>query len=108
MKRDFNPVDVKLNIENPSIERYAFYSLCFITESNIAPRTLKVTRLQDLLDNGYSRLDLAYNFCVGVFSQQGMDTVYIRAKRSFESYVEAYNSDDNSMYYFVEIGRAHV
>lgn len=101
MKRDFNPVDVELSIENPSIERGAFYRLCFITESNIAPRTLKVTRLQDLLDNGYSRLDLAYNFCVGVFSQQGIDTVYIRAKRSYESYVEAYNSDDNSMYYFV-------
>lgn len=101
MKRDYNPVDVELSIENPSIERGAFYRLCFITESNIAPRTLKVTRLQDLLDNGYSRLDLAYNFCVGVFSQQGIDTVYIRAKRSFESYVEAYNSDDNSMYYFV-------
>ena len=101
MKRDFNPVDVELSIENPSIERSAFYRLCFITESDIAPRTLKVTRLQDLLENGYSRLDLAYNFCVGVFSQQGIDTVYIRAKRSFESYVEAYNSDDNSMYYFV-------
>lgn len=101
MKRDFNPVDVELSIENPSIERSAFYRLCFITESDIAPRTLKVTRLQDLLDNGYSRLDLVYNFCVGVFSQQGIDTVYIRAKRSSESYVESYNSDDNSMYYFV-------
>ena len=101
MKRDFNPVDVELSIENPSIERGAFYRLCFITESDIAPRTLKVTRLQDLLENGYSRLDLAYNFCVGVFSQQGIDTVYIRAKRSSESYVEAYNSDVNSMYYFV-------
>ena len=101
MKRYFNPVDVELSIENPSIERGAFYRLCFITESNIAPRTLKVTRLQDLLDNGYSRLDLAYNFCVGVFSQQGIDTIYIRAKRSSESYIEAYNSEDNSMYYFI-------
>ena len=101
MKRDFNPVDVKLNIENPFIERDAFYRLCFITESNIAPRTLKVTRLQDLLESGYSRLDLVYNFCVGVFSQQGIDTVYIRAKRNSESYIEAYNSDDNSAYYFV-------
>lgn len=95
------PVRVQIDVEYLTLERESFYSLCFITENNEATRTLKVTRLQDLLDNGYSRLDLAYNFCVGVFSQQGMDTVYIRAKRSSESYVEAYNSDDNSMYYFV-------
>ena len=101
MELNLEPVKVDLQIETPSLERGAFYSLCFITENDKAPRTLKVTRLQDLLENGYSRLDLVYNFCVGVFSQQGMDTVYIRAKRSSESYVEAYDSDDNSMYYFV-------
>ena len=98
---NYEPVKVSIGVENPSLERGAFYNICFITENDIAPRTLQVNRLSDLLDNGYSRLDLAYNFCVGVFSQQGMDTVYIRAKRSYESYVEAYNSDDNSMYYFV-------
>lgn len=98
---NYEPVKVSIGVENPSLERGAFYNICFITENDTAPRTLRVDRLSDLLENGYSRLDLAYNFCVGVFSQQSMGTVYIRAKRSFESYVEAYNSDDNSMYYFV-------
>ena len=101
MELNLEPVKVDLQIETPSLERDAFYSLCFIAENDKAPRTLKVERLRDLLDNGYDRLSLAYNFCVGVFSQQGMDMVYIRAKRSSESYVEAYDSDDNSEYYFV-------
>ena len=103
MELNLEPVKVDLQIEIPSLERGAFYSLCFITENDKAPRTLKVERLKDLLDNGYSRLDLAYNFCVGVFSQQGIDTVYIRAKRSSESYEEAFSADDNSNYYFVVI-----
>ena len=101
MELNLEPVKVDLQIETPSLERGAFYSLCFITESDEAPRTLKVDRLQDLLDNGYSRLDLAYNFCVGVFAQQGMDTVYIRAKRLSESYEDAFDAVDNSNYYFV-------
>ena len=101
MELNLEPVKVDLQIETPSLERGAFYNLCFITENDLAPRTLEVKTLSDLLENGYTRLDLAYNFCVGVFSQQGIDTVYIRAKRSSESYVEAYNSDDNSKYYFV-------
>ena len=77
MELNLEPVKVDLQIETPSLERGAFYNLCFITENDEAPRTLKVERLRDLLDNGYDRLSLAYNFCVGVFAQQGMDTVYI-------------------------------
>ena len=77
MELNLEPVKVDLQIETPSLERDAFYNLCFITENDEAPRTLKVERLRDLLDNGYARLSLAYNFCVGVFAQQGMDTVYI-------------------------------
>ena len=77
MELNLEPVKVDLQIETPSLERDAFYNLCFITENDEAPRTLKVERLRDLLDNGYDRLSLAYNFCVGVFAQQGMDTVYI-------------------------------
>ena len=103
MELNLEPVKVDLQIETPSLERDAFYSLCFITENDEAPRTLKVERLKDLLDNGYDRSSLAYNFCVGVFSQQGIDTVYIRAKRAIESYSYAFSADDNSNYYFVVI-----
>ena len=101
MELNLEPVKVDLQIETPSLERDAFYNLCFITENDEAPRTLKVERLRDLLDNGYDRLSLAYNFCVGVFAQQGMDTVYIRAKRLSESYEDAFDAVDNSNYYFV-------
>lgn len=103
MEFNLEPVKVDLQIETPSLGRDAFYSLCFITENDEAPRTLKVERLRDLLDNGYDRLSLAYNFCVGVFAQQGMDTVYIRAKRLSESYEDAFSADDNSDFYFVVI-----
>lgn len=100
---DFNlePVKVDVNIELPTVEQDSFYNLCFIAENDDAPRTLKVSRLSDLLDTGYSRTDLAYNFCIGVFSQQAMPSVYIRAKRSDEDYIDAYKSDDNSPYYFI-------
>lgn len=100
---NLEPVKVGINIETPSLVREAFYSMCFITENEKAPRTLKVERLKDLLDNGYDRSSLAYNFCVGVFAQQGMPTVYVRAKRAVESYSDAFSADDNSNYYFVVI-----
>lgn len=103
MELNLEPVKVDLQIETPSLERGAFYSLCFITENDEAPRTLKVERLRDLLDNGYDRSSLAYNFCVGVFAQQAMPTVYVRAKRAVESYSDAFSADDNSNYYFVVI-----
>lgn len=103
MEKYFEPVDVELSIENPTLERGAFYNLCFITENEVAPRTLEVTRLTDLLENGYSRLDLAYNFCVGVFAQQGISSVFVRAKREKETFIQAYNSDDNNKYYYVII-----
>ena len=54
-----NPVEVNLTIENPSLVREAFYNLCFIAESDTAPRNLVVKTLKDLLDNGYSREGLA-------------------------------------------------
>ena len=103
MELNLEPVKVDLQIETPSLERGAFYSLCFITENDEAPRTLEVTRLQDLLDNGYVREDLAYNFCLGVFAQQGIESVYIRAKRSYETYKEAFSSDSNDDYYYLVI-----
>lgn len=103
MKLNLTPVNIDINIESISLERDAFYSICFITENDLAPRTLEVTRLNDLLKNGYDRLSLAYNFCVGVLSQQGIPSINIRAKRSSESYENAFDADDNSGYYFLVI-----
>lgn len=103
MELNLEPVKVDLQIETPSLERGAFYSLCFITENDEAPRTLEVKTLSDLLDNGYTREDLAYNFCLGVFAQQGIESVYIRAKRSYETYEEAFSSDSNDDYYYLVI-----
>lgn len=103
MELNLEPVKVDLQIETPSLERGAFYSLCFITENDEAPRTLEVNTLSDLLENGYTREDLAYNFCVGVFAQQGIESVYIRAKRSYETYEEAFSSDSNDDYYYLVI-----
>jgi hypothetical protein len=102
MGLNLTPVKVSIDIETLSLERSAFYNLCFITENDVAPRTLEVNTLSDLLDNGYTRLDLAYNFCVGVLAQQGkLSQVSIRSKRTGESYEDAYKADDNNNYYYV-------
>lgn len=97
------PVKVDIGIESISLDRDAFYNLCFITENDTAPRTLVVARLKDLLDGGYNRHSLAYNFCVSLFSQQSMPLVHIRAKRSSETYQDAFDADDNTGYYFISI-----
>ena len=85
------------------LEREAFYNLCFITENDEAPREIVVSKLKDLLDNNYSRTSLAYNFCVGVFSQEGIQSVTVRAKRSGETYQQSFDSADNNSYYFIVI-----
>lgn len=103
MGLNLEPVKVSIEIETTSLARDAFYNICFITDNEKAPRTLKVERLKDLLDNEYDRSSLAYNFCVGVFAQQGIPIVYVRAKRALESYSDAFSADDNSNFYFVVI-----
>ena len=103
MNLNLTPVKVNIDIESLSLERDAFYNVCFITENETALRTLDVSKLKDLLDNGYDRFSLAYNFCVGVFSQQGISSVTIRAKRLSESYENAFDADNNSGYYFLVI-----
>lgn len=97
------PVDVDISIESLSIERDAFYNVCFITENDTAVRTLEVKTLTDLLEGGYGRTSLAYNFCIGVFAQQAMPVIYIRAKRTSETYAEAFSADNNNNYYFISI-----
>ena len=103
MDLNLAPVDVSIILETPTVTNEAFYNLCFITENDVAPRTLEVKRLNDLLDNGYMRLDLAYNFCLAVLLQENIDKVYVRAKRSGETYQQAFDADDNSNYYYTVI-----
>lgn len=103
MEINTTPVNVSISIENILTDREAFYNICFITNNEAAPRTLEVRVLNDLLKNGYDRDSLAYNFCVGVFAQQSMPVVYVRAKRAVETYEQAYDADSNNSYYFLVI-----
>ena len=47
---DFSPIKVNIQVEDLQLQSDAFYTVCFITESDIAPRTLEVTQLSQLLD----------------------------------------------------------
>lgn len=103
MNLNLSPIQVDISIEALSLEREAFYNVCFITENNTAPRTITVNSLKELLDAGYERDSLAYNFCVAVFSQQAIPSVTIRAKRAPETYEKAFSADTNFNYYFIVI-----
>ena len=101
---DYTPIEVEINVEQGNLVQDAFYTVGFITKNDSAPRSVFVSSLKDVLDNGYKRGSEAYNFCKGVFIQGQMNTVLLRAVRENESYSEAYLSDDNSGYYYVVIG----
>lgn len=103
MNLNLTPVEINIDIETLSLERDAFYNVCFITENDTAPRTLEVSNLNDLLKNGFTRDSLAYNFCVGVFAQQKIPYVTIRSKRTNETYEQAFDADSNDGYYFIVI-----
>lgn len=103
MELDLNPVNVTVDVQSTIVDKYAFYNVCFITEKEGVPRTLEVRKLQDLLDNGYDRIDLAYNFCYTVLSQGQMESITVRSKSLAETYQDAYLVDDNSDYYYVVI-----
>lgn len=98
-----SPVNVEITVESESLDRNAFYNVCFITESDVAPRTIQVGNLNELLSFGYTRDSLAYNFCLTVFAQQSIPSVYVRAKRKGETYSQAFSSESNADYYFVVI-----
>ena len=101
MNLNLTPVEVNIDIESLSLERDAFYNVCFITENDDALRTIEVNNLKSLIEHGYGRDSLAYNFCASIFAQQKMESVFIRAKRTSESYIEAYKAENNDKYYFV-------
>ena len=100
---DFSPIKVDIQVEDFQIQSDAFYTVGFISESDTAPRTLEVTQLSQLLDAGYMRAGNVYNFVHSVFAQGKMGKVVVRAKRSTETFEEAYKADDNSSYYYVVI-----
>lgn len=103
MRVETNPINVEITVESESLDRNAFYNVCFITENDVAPRTIEVSNLNELLSHGYRRDSLAYNFCLTAFAQQGIPSVFVRAKRTNETYSEAFSSDSNANYYFVVI-----
>lgn len=97
------PVIVDILIETPTITTEAFFSIGFIVESDIAPRTFEITKLSQILDLGFARVSMAYNVAYSVLSQKKMERVIFRSKRSEESYIEAYEADDNSSFYYISI-----
>ena len=103
MQLNLSPVKVDITIETPTVTNNSFYNVCFITENNEAPRTVEINSLADLLTNGYKTTDAVYNFCFYVFLQNGMSKVYVRNKRSDETYEQAFDADDNSNYYYCVI-----
>lgn len=103
MEINTSPVKVDVVVENFNLVPDAFYTVCFIAESDEAPRTLNVTKLSDLLENGYMRYMRVYNFIYSVFAQRSMTNVIVRAKRTNETYEEAFSADENSNYYYVVI-----
>ena len=60
MQLNLSPVKVDVNVENYVIKSDAFYNVCFITEDDLAPRTVEVRTLDDLLKNGYYRFSLYF------------------------------------------------
>lgn len=97
------PVIVDVVVETPTMQTSAFFNVGFIIESDLAPRTFEVSKLSDLLDLGFARVSIAYNVAFSVLSQKKMDKVIFRSKRSNETYIEAYESDENSSFYYISI-----
>lgn len=98
-----DPISVNITVENSVLLPDAFNSIGFLTYNENSPRNLVVNKLDDLLNNGFTRDSKAYNFCYGVFLQGRLNNIVIRSVRKNESYYDAYISDNNSSYYYVII-----
>ncbi|MEG0407482.1 MAG: hypothetical protein RR623_01290 [Bacilli bacterium] len=97
------PVKVDINIETSTVTSEAFFSACFIIESETAPRSFVISKLSDLIDLGFARVSIAYNVAYSLLVQRKMTEIHFRSKRKLESYVEAYDADDNSSFYYISI-----
>lgn len=98
-----NPVNVNITTQNSVLSTSAFNAVCFITKNNDSPRNIIVNKLEDLLDNNFTRESDAYNFCYGVLLQKRLKNIIIRSVRDNESHVDAFNSTSNTNYYFTVI-----
>ena len=102
--RNTIPVIVNVSINKQEVSRYAFYTPAFISENDEVERTVEVTSLAEVLDKGYSKDSNAYAYCAMAFSQkQRVDSVVLVAKRSLETYVEAYTASHNTLYYYITL-----
>jgi len=102
--RNTIPVVVNVSINKKEVNRYAFYTPAFISENDEVERTVEVTSLKEVIDKGYSKDSNAYAYCAMAFSQkQRVDSVVLVAKRSIETYVEAYKASHNTLYYYITL-----
>lgn len=102
--RNTIPVLVNVSINKQEVNRYAFYTPAFISENDEVERTVEVTSLKEVIDKGYTKDSNAYAYCAMAFSQkQRVDSVVLVAKRSIETYVEAYTASHNSLYYYITL-----
>ena len=102
--RNTIPVVVNVSINKQEVNRYAFYTPAFISENDEVERTVEVTSLKEVLDKGYTKESNAYAYCAMAFSQrQRVDSVVLVAKRSVETYVDAYTASHNTLYYYITL-----
>lgn len=102
--RNTIPVVVNVSINKQEVNRYAFYTPAFISENDEVERTVEVTSLKEVIDKGYAKDSNAYAYCAMAFSQrQRVDSVVLVAKRSVETYVEAYTASHNTLYYYITL-----
>jgi len=101
---DKNPVNIEITLAKPSLERYSFYTPCFISENDTAQREVYVTNLTETLLAGYDKDSPAYVYCALAFAQKArVDGVVLISKRLNETYIEAYNKSKSSSYYYLSI-----
>ena len=99
------PVIVNISLTQARLERYAFYTPAFISEREyFTDRSVEVFQLSDVIKAGYSQYSSAYIYCALAFAQtERVDSVILVAKKSNETYLEAYKESPINKYYFLSL-----
>ena len=99
------PVVVNISLTQARLERYAFYTPAFISEHvDFTDRSVEVFQLSDVIKAGYSQDSSAYIYCALAFAQtERVDSVILVAKKSNETYLEAYKESPINKYYFLSL-----
>ena len=98
------PVVVNISLTQARLERYAFYTPAFISEWEDTDRSVEVFQLSDVIKAGYSQDSSAYIYCALAFAQtERVDSVILVAKKSNETYLEAYKESPINKYYFLSL-----